>query len=323
MYREDISTYVERLAEKYKDKEFNFPYDFCRSANLKKIAFMLITPDAVKRGLHNEIIKYLYYDKNYQFLLCKAIELSSYQIEELYKYSFQRKVMEGEPSYWWLMERCLQMGPSLAFLLYDPSEIPGYFSERLTLLKGEYRGQEELGQGETIRTKFKSISRILNNIHCSDDIYQVIREAKIFFTYNEIGNALCKVECEKFIDINILLNLLNGGDKVTTDYGMMVSEIEGKIIAKLAMVLNKNYIDTRSFLKQIELTEPLKEELSTDSSIQYRLIFLYKAITTKKCSGIQKIDDFLNMNDVILSDFEKNVILNIVVFSKYKDYEYA
>lgn len=324
MHRQDMSAYVKRLEEKYKDREFGFPYDFCQSNSLNKMAFMIITPDAVRRNIYNEIIEYLYYEKKYKFLMCKIVMLSAYQIEELYKYSFKRKIINNEPSYWWLMERCLQVGPSLVILIYNPLEMSGYFSENLTILKGEYKKQEDLKEKETIRVKFSSMSRLLNNIHCSDDIFQTIREANIFFTYSEIKHALYKAENGNFMDVKILSNMLRGGDKATRDYKMIINEIEGKIISQLAIIWDKGFDETRLLLQQGDLLQV--DKLLLDEScnrIQDRLVFLYNTFTTSKCTNIYQIVKILDADDVPLSDFEKNIILNRVVFSKYNEYEYA
>lgn len=320
---------LKKLVNQYKELEYDLPYDICKEYFfLSKVAFLMITPDAVKRGMLSDIITYLTVNKHIKVCSAKTKWLSTRDIEILYKYSFRRKILDGEPAYWWLMERCLQLGPCVGLVLYSEDFDEEYFCEELVKIKGKYSEDNDSKDNDTIRGKFKSISRIFNTVHCSDNIFNVLRESAIFYSLDEFENILSNVQNKHFLPPEYVVELLQGGEVITRDTADILRDIVIRIIANINIEINlvdninrddiyNKYIRSRTYSQ-------FWESVSNDRSIAQRwislLVILY-SIEGEESVPIEKIEYYLENTELYLTDFEKLVILNIVVFKKWNTYK--
>ncbi|PNS02469.1 nucleoside diphosphate kinase [Petrotoga miotherma DSM 10691] len=143
-------------------------------------AFVMIKPNAVKRGLIGEIIK-RYEQKGLKVVAMKMIKMKKEQAEELYK------VHQGKDFYQPLIEFILS-GPVVVMILEGPRVI-----EAVRSINGETDPLK--AQAGSIRGEF-GISVRKNIVHASDSIQSAEQEWGIFFEENEIFEYLCGFENE-------------------------------------------------------------------------------------------------------------------------------
>jgi len=142
--------------------------------------FVMIKPNAVKRGLIGEIIQ-RYEQKGLKIVAMKMVKMKKTQAEELYK------VHEGKDFYWPLIEFILS-GPVVAMILEGPNAIQAVRS-----INGETDPLK--AHAGSIRGKY-GISVRKNIVHASDSIQNAVREWEIFFEENEIFEYISGFENE-------------------------------------------------------------------------------------------------------------------------------
>ncbi|PNR97249.1 nucleoside-diphosphate kinase [Petrotoga olearia] len=143
-------------------------------------AFVMIKPNAVKRGLIGEIIK-RYEQKGLKVAAMKMIKMKKEQAEELYK------VHQGKEFYQPLIEFILS-GPVVVMILEGPRVV-----EAVRSINGETDPLK--AHAGSIRGEF-GISVRKNIVHASDSIQSSEQEWGIFFEENEIFEYLCGFENE-------------------------------------------------------------------------------------------------------------------------------
>ncbi|MEU5464740.1 nucleoside-diphosphate kinase [Streptomyces althioticus] len=148
------------------------------------LGFMIITPDAVHRGRHLEVLDTLR-RAGFQLLAHRSLKLRDDHIEELYKYGLRKKIMDNRRTHWFLTRKGLGFGVSVGLLLRHPE--PGA-CERLLALKGA--SDPSAAAADSIRGAVRSYSKILALVHSSDDAPAVMRECLLFFTRREMEIAV-------------------------------------------------------------------------------------------------------------------------------------
>ncbi|MCX4911666.1 nucleoside-diphosphate kinase [Streptomyces sp. NBC_00878] len=148
------------------------------------IAFMIITPDAVHRGRHVEILEAIR-DAGFVVLAHRAKYLRDNDIEELYKDGLRKKVLDHRTTHWYLTRKGLGMGASLGLLLHHPEA--GACS-RLLALKGVSHPAQ--AAPESLRGALRSYSKILALLHSSDGPTAVLRESLLYFTPTQLHSML-------------------------------------------------------------------------------------------------------------------------------------
>ncbi|WP_030434532.1 nucleoside-diphosphate kinase [Actinoplanes subtropicus] len=152
-----------------------------------QVAFMIVTPDAIHRGLHEQVVDRVT-RAGFRVLAWRVKYLGDDEIEELYKYGYRRKVFDNQRTHWFLTRRGLGFGASLALLLHHPDgDAPG----RLARLKGASQPREASPQ--SIRGELRSFSKILALMHSSDDGVGVLRESLLYFGKSEVRAAVGRI----------------------------------------------------------------------------------------------------------------------------------
>lgn len=323
MYDESVDNKIMELAEKYKEIEYEVPRRLRdKLATLPNMAFIIITPDSIKRGITKDIIEYLGEGLHVKFCAAKVKTLTSRDIEILYKYSFKRKILEGQPSYWWLMDECLQIGPSMGLILYSDDFKGKFFSNEMVKLKGEYGKNNK--ESLTIRGKFQSFSRLLNVMHCSDDIFNVLRESSIFFNEEEMEKIMVQCQNKKFYAPSVISSLVEGSESkpenlvevknniVTRIHA--INTINGKDVVKIndARLMNLSFKDFK-----IEIQGYGSEIDGQCLSSMYLLYIL----NGRENVNMDIVEYCIKNSNICLNDFEKVIIKNISTFKKWTQYE--
>jgi nucleoside diphosphate kinase len=159
---------------------------------LKKLAFILIKPDAVISGKVNEILQFLYDRDIVVFELMTNLQTTSQQFEELYKFNLIQLNKLNMSGCWWLNSEIYMQCPSIILLVYDKqarnNDLQKTVHEKICTLKGPSNPLMcEPGQ---IRYDLNACNRAINLIHCSDDPLSTAREYLIFHPLNRLKKTL-------------------------------------------------------------------------------------------------------------------------------------
>ncbi len=150
--------------------------------NLHKLSFIMFKPDAYLRGLVPSIMQVLI--ENHIFpIKWTRMELDSAAIDKLYLF-----VKPKYLSSWWIMEKSYHAGACVPTIVVgDPQ---GY--ETLSLRIRDLVGPTTpiVGKPEHIRYRFRGSHRIFNILHGTDDPASAVREALVFFGFQELHHAL-------------------------------------------------------------------------------------------------------------------------------------
>ncbi|MBQ3107472.1 MAG: hypothetical protein IJC68_02530 [Firmicutes bacterium] len=148
---------------------------------LEKVCFCMITPDAMLQGDWSNILRYLD-EKGFRFLGCQIKQhFREWEKEEVYRYNLN----EGHAT-WWFNKEVFSLGPTLGLLVYR--EDGANVFEEIHKLKGDANPRK--ASRETIRGRFKAVNTAMNIFHSSDDPVASYREARVFFTPEEINRHL-------------------------------------------------------------------------------------------------------------------------------------
>ncbi|MFE0420121.1 nucleoside-diphosphate kinase [Streptomyces tendae] len=148
------------------------------------IAFAIVTPDAVHRGQHPAVLRALR-GAGFQLIAHRSLKLRDDQIEELYKYGVRKKIVDHRRTHWFLTRKGLGFGVSVGMLLHHPQ--PGA-CQRLLVLKGD--SDPGRATATSVRGAVRSYSKILAVMHSSDDPAAVMRESLLYFTRQEVEDAI-------------------------------------------------------------------------------------------------------------------------------------
>lgn len=149
-----------------------------------QLAFMIVTPDAVHRGKHADVLAEVH-DAGFRIVAHRTRNLRDSDIEELYKYGLRTKILDHRRTHWHLTRKGLGMGTSLGLLLQHPD---GEACGRLLRLKGA--SQPADAAPNSIRGSLRSYSKILALMHSSDTAPAVLRECLLYFTPGQVSDTL-------------------------------------------------------------------------------------------------------------------------------------
>ena len=253
------------------------------SQRLFDLAFIILTPDSIYKQKTKDIVEYICEKTGCKIIAAKLKYLDDFYIEELYKYTFQKKIMNNEQTFWWLMRKSFQNTPCLALILQSDHYSKDYFCETLLEMKGSYAIASDY-KGETIRDRFDALSRILAVMHSSDDILCLLREASLFFSEKELKELLSMC-AYKGVDLETIHDLV------------MVSSED-------------NIMDT--MLKRLQAT------LTLTKSKNYYLKMAEQILTRSKESDIPLTDygHVIRKANIYLSEWDENYLLNSIFFEK-------
>ncbi|WP_211769136.1 nucleoside-diphosphate kinase [Kutzneria sp. CA-103260] len=156
-------------------------------ATAGRLAFMIVTPDAVHRGLHADTLTKVH-NAGFRVLAHQTRNLRDSDIEELYKDGLRAKILENRRTHWYLTRKGLGFGTSLGLLLHHPD---GDACERLLRLKGASKPAE--ATPDSVRGSLGSYSKILALMHSSDTPPAVLRECLLYFTAEQVRGALSQL----------------------------------------------------------------------------------------------------------------------------------
>ncbi len=149
---------------------------------LRYFSFMMLKPDAVARGLVSEILQEFQRRGIYP-VKGKVIKLESREIDELYKFV---KIRYADS--WWVMPKVFRLAPCVPCIVAgDPGE-HDTLSHRIRAEIGPTT--PAAGTSNHMRYMFKGGNRVFNLIHAGDDPAASLREALVFFTWEELAEVL-------------------------------------------------------------------------------------------------------------------------------------
>jgi len=134
--------------------------------------FVIIKPDAIRRGLMGEIISHIE-RKGLKIVAMRMIHMSRQQAEKLYE------PHKGKSFYSGLVE-FMTSSPCVVMIVEGPDAV-----NQIRKMIGATDGKE--AEPGTIRFKY-GLSKRYNLIHASDSPESFQRESRIFFSLEEILN---------------------------------------------------------------------------------------------------------------------------------------
>lgn len=149
---------------------------------LPRFSFIMFKPDAYMRGIIPDILGYSNEQGVYHSLF-KVQKLSSEIIDRLYMFVKPKYI-----SSWWIMEKAYDAAPCVPMLLIGDQSGSIHLSAKVRELLGPTTPL--LGGDHQIRYRFRGAHRIFNILHGTDDPATAVRESRVFFTWDEISNAL-------------------------------------------------------------------------------------------------------------------------------------
>ena len=174
------------------------------SNNLRFVGFCMITPDAVVRHLVTDILSYL---ESFGFVVgdFQVKYLSEEDIEEVYKVGFTHKILNHRKTHWWLSRKSYSIAPAIGMLVYTnrlPVDYP-LATDYLLHFKGGSLPISNYNT-ESVRYRLGSISKTLALFHSSDNPFEVVREATMFFSWDRIRHVLEMVETDNVSKSSLL-----------------------------------------------------------------------------------------------------------------------
>jgi|GEM_PF-1808616 len=302
---------LKTLSEKFDDVQYSIPqYYFTKQEQLQKYAFMIITPDAIQRGLVPNIMDFLRKKIVFNIKLLNTCRISIRQLELLYKYAFKRMFINGELVYWWLLQESWSVGPCAVMLIHSENCDDKPLIESLLELKGSYAEKDQM----TVRSVFESTSMIMNIIHSSDDPYNMIREASIFFNEFDLYNAIDNPESSE-IEFDILNNqfLLTDHHSTVND---IINVVRLRTYATISMNLKYSLDKSKDMVELLISSNTYDEFIINISNIyanQFQLFVIAYALSGKKDVPIRDLEKLFETKTILLTEWEKIVIKNTLL----------
>lgn len=328
MSKNEIKNHVMHLASQYDDLSFSAERLLGKLSNfeaLKHIAFVIITPDSIKRGIESEVIDFILSKTRAQVCSARVKHLSDRDIEELYKYTFRQKIIDHKVTFWWLMQRSFQLSPCMALLLYCDKHEEEYFCETVLNLKGSFSVQCKPVE-DTVRKHFSSLSRILAIIHSSDDILNLMREALIFFNENDFADIINKPLINGIK--NNVLQLLEGNGRVPESSAETVERLIARIKATIdikypalkdiseCLLKLKNKDNIEQSLISLENSMIKLKEISEHEILSMVMKVVLSLFGKNSGIPIEQIGTILRWGNIYLTDWEEIVLQNYLFFDR-------
>ena len=162
------------------DLKKNFSDDLLDA--LPSLSFIMLKPDAYLRGLVPSVLTFLK-ENNVYPVHYRLKQLDAAEIDELYMF-VKPKYIES----WWIMDKTYRLAPCCPVIVVGKKENYDHLSLRIRSLVGPTT--PTLGDESNIRYKFRGAHRIFNMIHGTDDPAAAIREALVFFSLDDLRDAL-------------------------------------------------------------------------------------------------------------------------------------
>lgn len=140
------------------------------------LAFAIVTPDAVMRGIHLDVLRYIE-KAGFRLLAHRPKYLTDSDVEYLYKCGMLQKVFTGAQTHWHITRKGFRMDVAIGVLLAARG---AGAVKRLRNLKGKSNPFD--CRVQSIRGHFRSFSKTLALLHSSDDQESMRREARLFFS---------------------------------------------------------------------------------------------------------------------------------------------
>jgi len=288
MRKSDIKDILANLAKSYQihDKNIVKALDLINSVEvperLFEMSFIIMTPDSVYNQIIRDVVEYICEKADCKIIAAKLRYLSDYDIEELYRYTYQSKIVRNERTFWWLSRLKYKNTPCVALIFYNPKSEKQFFCEKLLEMKGSYAIATGY-KGETVRERFKALNRIISILHSSDDILALLRESLLFFDYEELSKLFSGVSINNFLSIETITDLT-------------FPNINGNILQAMSKRLNAT--------------------LKITNTENYYLQTAKRIITTPDDYGIPltEIGYTVRKADICLSEWDEIYLLNKLYF---------
>ncbi len=274
----DPLSYFDREDEVEKEEYARLKEEFLSAADdhhisvLPKITFAMVKPDAFVRGLTIEVIEGLKRNGLIPIAL-KVTDMDEALIDELYIF-VKQKYYES----WWIMPKVFSQAPVIPMILYgEPGEFP-HLSGKLRDVIGPT--SPDVGRPGNIRYDLKGTNRVLNIIHASDDPAAAIREAKVFFSLDEILDLIANpVEVkydpdelmpEEVVDISrwSVFNKVKSEASEYLEYGRddisQLLDIEASVVEKNLPIDDEREALLETEVKMAKICRDILERISDD-----------------------------------------------------------
>lgn len=286
------------------------------SLQKKNIAFIVIGPDAIQRGLVSDLIEY--YTQQHKALIIGARfkYLSDYELELFYRYTFRERIIKDYVSYWWLINRGYNGFPCLALMLYCEEYDEETFCETILRYKGSHT-VKCAPVDETVRDRFGGIGPILSVVHSSDDFISLQREALLFFSTSELELVFsnkCTYVSPDNIKIMIKPLLQDNFEKFRNSLLLRISSALQVYYPKslemheiLNNILTADALDSNT-IKTIEYN------LKTDARVELYFEIIKALYATDSFNFGKDYKHQLRRGNLLLSDWEEVLLLNYMQF---------
>jgi nucleoside diphosphate kinase len=236
-----LSKPIEGEAMNVREYFFNRPNDFERSEYerlyafiseriskaklrlLPNISFVMFKPDAYLRGLIPALLNALKEEGIYIFRY-RLKRLSESELDELYMF-VKRKYSES----WWVMKKVYSLAPCFLALVVGSRKGFQHLNARIREIVGPTT--PIMGKENNLRYAFRGTHRVFNLIHATDDPASAIREALVFFSIDDIKQALEASTSEIIIiDEDFKWSELLPNKSIILNYNLAKNELKGQLL---------------------------------------------------------------------------------------------
>lgn len=172
--------------------ELEAELDETERARLVNLAFVIVRPDALARGFQSRIIDELG-EIGLPVVGFKYEHVDERRMEELYRFTQLRMLSNQMRPLWWMTREMYRTSPAL--LLLVAGKLRGSFRD-VAAFFDDHKGPANpaLTQPRHLRHRFRAMNPILCIVHSSDGARETLREARIFFSREELRAALGHAE---------------------------------------------------------------------------------------------------------------------------------
>ena len=301
---------------KYENKNYKELIKSLYMNEIKDTALLIITPDSIQRGLVPDILDYLKNKHGASVIGSRLKYLKDYEIEQLYRYSFKKKIVEDDYTFWWLIERTYKNFPCVILFLHSKQHVEETFVETVLKYKGSFSEKCE-PVDETIRDKFGGIGRILAVVHSSDDIESMFRELLLFFSEDEIikifNNIDQDIQREDLINMNKALDMY--------DYSAFRNSLISRIMTCIKVYYSEEkdlILKLENLLKNVQINETLeliyyRYNNTDDIRLKCYLEIILLLNSYIEFEWDKNYKDLCRNNNLLFTDWEEILFLNYLL----------
>lgn len=296
-------------AKEFDDFEFSLSPSFLSVGDrLNDYGFIIISPDSISRGLTGRIMDYISTYIEFDVCLMKLKKITDRDLENLYKFAFKRKIIKQEIVYWWLLQESWRIAPCLALVLRSKKRLKDKpIINELLRIKGEYGNVEK----NCVRGKFTSISMIMNVMHSSDNVYNMIRESSIFFTEEQLLNEF--MGNEKTIPLDDIKHIVKMSSVIDKKPEEIIEDVRIRVEATLKIMNHEEAAKIAGLISKGIKFQDLMRVMVKFKSNEQQIIIMYYVLCGNVEVPVQILEKIFDSNEVYITKWEKIVIKNVIM----------